>query len=145
MVSTHLKNMLVKLDHFPRDQHKRIFETTTQQKIQRLHEKGNLLGIIFSFPPPKKKSSNSFLDGWFRGKKVVDAFWARTKIIVQSKVLLFLQPNIFTASRKHQLNDESTPISRPNLPTKIAGWRLVGNEGMNPHYNHVRLHSFVPY
>ena len=96
-------------------------------------------------PPPQKKNSNSFFHGWFRGKKVVDAFWARTKIIVQSKVLLFLQPNIFTASKKHQLNDESTPISRPNLPTKIAGWRLVGNEGLNPHYNHVKLHSFVPY
>ena len=33
-VSTHLKNMLVKLDHFlkDRDENKKFFETTTQKK-----------------------------------------------------------------------------------------------------------------
>ena len=33
VVSTHLKNMLVKLDHFPRDrgEHKKIFQTTSQE------------------------------------------------------------------------------------------------------------------
>ena len=65
VVSTHLKNMFVKLDHFPRDEHKRIFETTTQQKTQRLHEKANLFGIICSFPPPPKKKTQtvSFMVG----------------------------------------------------------------------------------
>ena len=29
-ISTHLKNMLVKLDHFPRDENKKKLETTTQ-------------------------------------------------------------------------------------------------------------------
>ncbi len=27
----------------------------------------------------------------------------------------------------------------------ITGWPLVGNEGMNPHHNHVWFHSLIPY
>ena len=34
-------------------------------------------------------------------------------------------------------------IYRPLLIVWLA--RKVGNEGMNPHYNQVKLHSFIPY
>ncbi len=27
----------------------------------------------------------------------------------------------------------------------LSGWQLVGNEGMNPHHNHVWFHSLIPY